>query len=281
MMDQPMTTLGPAPVRFEPAAADDLPTSIMAPDGAVAMSTHKLQVWYGDQEALSPTTLSFPEHQITALIGASGSGKSTFLRCLNRMNDGIATVHGEIMYRDTDINAASANVYRVRTHIGMVFQRPNPFARSIRDNVTLALREHGMRDRQLLAERLEQSLRGAALWDEVKDVLDRSALELSGGQQQRLCIARALALRPDVLLLDEPASALDPIATLQIESTLQELRDQYTIIIVTHNMEQARRLSDNTAFFHQGHVREYARTADLFTTPRVGVTSDYIEGKFG
>lgn len=246
-----------------------------------ALTTENLQVFYGDNHAMHDASLEFPRYRITALIGASGSGKSTYLRCLNRMNDTIATVKGKIIYRDTNINSKKINVYEVRKHISMVFQRPNPFAKSIRENITFALRRNGIKDKQELAYRVENSLKSAALWDEVKDDLDKSALALSGGQQQRLCIARCVAMKPDILLLDEPASALDPISTAKIEETLKELRKSYTIIIVTHNMQQASRIADYTAFFHMGHVLEYDKTEKIFTNPQIKATEDYISGNFG
>ncbi|GEP24039.1 phosphate ABC transporter ATP-binding protein PstB [Lentilactobacillus diolivorans] len=246
-----------------------------------AMTTENLQVFYGDNHAMHDASLQFSRYRITALIGASGSGKSTYLRCLNRMNDRIATVKGKIMYRDMDINSPKINVYEVRKHISMVFQRPNPFAKSIRENITFALKRNGIKDKTELEERVESSLKAAALWDEVKDELDKSALALSGGQAQRLCIARCVAMKPDILLLDEPASALDPISTAKIEETLQQLRKNYSIIIVTHNMQQASRIADYTAFFHMGHVLEYDRTEKIFTNPQIKATEDYISGNFG
>lgn len=246
-----------------------------------ALSTKDLQVYYGDNHALFDANMDFPRDKITALIGASGCGKSTFLRCLNRMNDKVARVDGKIMYRNVDINSQKINVYEVRKHIGMVFQRPNPFAKSIRENITFALKNAGITNKDELDERLEQSLKGAALWDEVKDNLNKSALALSGGQQQRLCIARSIAMRPDVLLLDEPASALDPISTSKIEETLQTLRKDYSIIIVTHNLQQASRISDYTAFLHLGHIIEYNSTVNVFTNPKMKATEDYVSGNFG
>ncbi|MFC6175634.1 phosphate ABC transporter ATP-binding protein PstB [Companilactobacillus huachuanensis] len=246
-----------------------------------ALSTKNLQVYYGDNHAIFDANMDFPRYKITALIGASGCGKSTFLRCLNRMNDKVARVDGNIMYRNVDINSPKINVYEVRQHIGMVFQRPNPFAKSIRENIIFPLRNTGIKSNDELEERLEQSLRGAALWDEVKDDLNKSALALSGGQQQRLCIARSIAMHPDVLLLDEPASALDPISTSKIEETLQILKKDYSIIIVTHNLQQASRISDYTAFLHLGHIVEYNSTANVFTKPKMQATDDYVSGNFG
>ncbi|CAH1854099.1 phosphate ABC transporter ATP-binding protein PstB [Convivina praedatoris] len=247
----------------------------------VAIATKGLQVRYGDKLALSEGDLSFERYKITSLIGASGSGKSTFLRSLNRMNDDVATVSGKIMYRGLDINSADIDVYEMRRHIGMVFQRPNPFAKSIYDNITFALTQRGRYTKEQLDEIVETSLKQAALWDQVKDELNKSALALSGGQAQRLVIARALALKPDILLLDEPSSALDPISSAQVEDTLLELKKDYTIIIVTHNMQQAARISDYTAFFHMGRAIEYDLTRKIFTRPKVALTNDYISGNFG
>ncbi|WP_423245978.1 phosphate ABC transporter ATP-binding protein PstB [Periweissella cryptocerci] len=250
-------------------------------DAEIALETKDLKVFYGNNEALSEGDLQFERYKITSLIGASGSGKSTFLRSLNRMNDTVATVKGNIMYRGIDINSKEVDVYEMRRHVGMVFQRPNPFAKSIRDNITFALKQRGMKDKAQLEEIVETSLKQAALWDQVKDDLGKSALALSGGQQQRLVIARAIAMKPDILLLDEPASALDPISTSQIEDTLLELKEKYTIVIVTHNMQQAARISDYTAFFHMGKVLEYDETRKIFTRPKVEITNDYISGNFG
>lgn len=247
----------------------------------IGLSTEDLQVFYGDYHAMYDGNLQFPKNAITAMIGASGSGKSTFLRCLNRMNDDIATVKGKIVYQGIDINAPEINVYEMRKHVGMVFQRPNPFAKSIFKNIAYPLQKAGIKSKVELKERVEKSLRQAALWEEVKDDLNRSALALSGGQQQRLCIARALAMNPDVLLLDEPASALDPISTGKLEQALFELKNQYTIIMVTHSMQQASRTSDYTAFFHMGHVLEFDRTERIFTKPHIQATEDYISGNFG
>ncbi|MFD1485837.1 phosphate ABC transporter ATP-binding protein PstB [Lacticaseibacillus baoqingensis] len=255
---------------------------LVEPTGDAALTTENLAVYYGGvHQALFDANLKFAPHTITALIGASGSGKSTFLRSLNRMNDKLAKVTGKIMYQGVDLNSAAANVYAVRSQLGMVFQRPNPFAKSIRANIEFALKAHGIKDKQHLAASVESSLKGAALWDEVKDVLDDSAMALSGGQQQRLCIARAIAMQPEILLLDEPASALDPLSTSKIEETLVELAKQFTIIIVTHNMQQATRISQYCAFFHLGHVMEYDQTDRLFTQPHLAITNDYVTGSFG
>ena len=256
---------------------------ITFPEKELALETKDLHVYYGQKEAIKGIDMKFEKNKITALIGPSGCGKSTFLRSLNRMNDtiDIAKVTGQILYEGVDVNASNINVYEMRKHIGMVFQRPNPFAKSITDNITFALKQHGMRDKEKLAEVVETSLKQAALWDEVKDDLKNSALSLSGGQQQRLVIARAIAMKPDILLLDEPASALDPISSAKIEDTLMELKKEYTIIIVTHNMQQASRISDYTAFFHTGKVLEYDLTRKIFTRPKVQMTIDYVNGNFG
>ncbi len=242
-----------------------------------------LCLWYGQAQALKNVSVDIEEHSITALIGPSGCGKSTFLKTLNRMNDlipGVKTT-GEVRYRDGDIFAPGTDVNRLRKNIGMVFQKPNPFPMSIYDNVAYGPRTHGVKSRAKLDDVVEKSLRGAAIWDEVKDRLKKSALGLSGGQQQRLCIARALAVEPDVLLMDEPTSALDPISTSKIEELAMELKDRYTIIIVTHNMQQAVRISDNTAFFLLGELIEYGNTQRLFEQPRDKRTEDYITGRFG
>lgn len=248
-----------------------------------AMETDKLSVFYGKKEAIQKISLSFPENCVTALIGPSGCGKSTYLRSLNRMNDEIegCRTEGSIIYKGIDINSSAANVFEVRKQIGMVFQRPNPFAKSIYNNIAYGPRHHGIKNKQQLDQIVEDSLRKAALWDEVKDKLHRSALALSGGQQQRLCIARALAMQPEVLLLDEPASALDPVSTGKIEELIGELKKDYSIIIVTHNMQQAARISDYTAFFYMGHLIESGKTNRIFTNPRNEKTEQYISGNFG
>ncbi|MDR0899614.1 MAG: phosphate ABC transporter ATP-binding protein PstB [Lactobacillaceae bacterium] len=247
-----------------------------------AIETKDLTVTYdGLKYAMNPATIAFEKNKITSLIGGSGSGKSTFLRSLNRMNDDVATVGGQILYQGVDLNAPEIDVFEVRKRIGMVFQRPNPFAKSIYDNITFALTQRGKYSRVELDEIVETSLKNAALWDQVKDSLDKSALQLSGGQQQRLVIARALALKPDILLLDEPASALDPKSTMQIEETLVNLKNNYSIIIVTHNMQQAARISDYTAFFNMGKLIEYDLTRKIFTRPKVKLTDDYVSGNFG
>ncbi|MCG8531088.1 MAG: phosphate ABC transporter ATP-binding protein PstB [Desulfovibrionales bacterium] len=242
-----------------------------------------LHFFYGDFQALEDISLDFAENQVTALIGPSGCGKSTFLRCLNRMNDLIpgARAEGEIVLDGVAVNAPKVDVVELRRRVGMVFQKPNPFPKTIFENVAYGLRVNGLSDKAYLSRKVEESLKSAALWDEVKDRLDTSALGLSGGQQQRLCIARALAVEPEVLLMDEPASALDPIATQKIEELIFELKKQYTIIIVTHSMQQAARVSDNTAFFYMGKLIEHGDTETMFTRPAMKQTEDYITGRFG
>ena len=240
-------------------------------------------LWYGPTQALKNISIRIPEKSITALIGPSGCGKSTFLKTLDRMNDLIPTVKitGEVKYRGQNIFDPSVDVNELRRQIGMVFQKPNPFPMSIYDNIAYGPRTHGIRAKARLDEIVEQSLRDAAIWDEVKDRLKKSALGLSGGQQQRLCIARALAVQPDVLLMDEPTSALDPISTSKIEELAIGLKDHYTIIIVTHNMQQAVRISDQTAFFLLGELVEYGDTEQMFAQPKDKRTEDYITGRFG
>ena len=240
-------------------------------------------LWYGPTQALKNISIRIPEKSITALIGPSGCGKSTFLKTLDRMNDLIPTVKitGEVKYRGKNIFDPSVDVNELRRQIGMVFQKPNPFPMSIYDNIAYGPRTHGIRAKARLDEIVEQSLRDAAIWDEVKDRLKKSALGLSGGQQQRLCIARALAVQPDVLLMDEPTSALDPISTSKIEELAISLKDRYTVIIVTHNMQQAVRISDQTAFFLLGELVEYGDTEKMFSQPKDKRTEDYITGRFG
>ena len=242
-----------------------------------------LNLWYGAHHALHDVNIEIPEHEITALIGPSGCGKSTFLKTLNRMNDLVEgiRIEGEINYAGQNIYDPSVDTTWLRKQIGMVFQKANPFPMSIYDNVAYGPRTHGIRSKVKLDEIVEESLRGAAIWDEVKDRLKKSALGLSGGQQQRLCIARALAVKPDVLLMDESTSALDPISTSKIEDLAAELKKDYTIIIVTHNMQQAARISDKTAFFLLGEVIEYGETGQVFSLPRDKRTEDYITGRFG
>ncbi len=240
-------------------------------------------LWYSQTQALKNININIEEKSITALIGPSGCGKSTFLKTLNRMNDLVPGVKitGDIKYRGKDIFSPDTDVNELRREIGMVFQKPNPFPMSIYDNIAYGPRTHGVRNKAKLDDIVERSLRGAAIWDEVKDRLKKSALGLSGGQQQRLCIARALAVEPDVLLMDEPTSALDPISTSKIEDLAIELKKKYTIIIVTHNMQQAVRISDNTAFFLLGDLIEYGNTEKMFESPEDKRTEDYITGRFG
>lgn len=264
-------------------AARAFPQLAQQEERRVAMKTESVSVYYGEKLAVDGVSLSFPEKCVTSLIGPSGCGKSTFLRSLNRMNDEIAgcKIEGEILYKGINLNQSAANVFEIRKRIGMVFQKPNPFAKSIFDNVAYGPRHHGVKNKAELQRIVEESLRKAALWDEVKDKLQQSALALSGGQQQRLCIARALAIKPDVLLLDEPASALDPVSTGKIEELILDLAKEYTIIIVTHNMQQAARISDYTAFFYMGKLIEYGKTDQMFTNPSLQQTEDYISGHFG
>ena len=242
-----------------------------------------LDLWYGAHQTLHSVSMDIPEKSITAFIGPSGCGKSTFLKTLNRMNDLVPGVKitGEVRYRGEDIYAPGTDVCRLRREIGMVFQKPNPFPMSIYDNIAYGPRTHGIRSKARLDELVERSLRGAAIWDEVKDRLKKNALGLSGGQQQRLCIARALAVEPAVLLMDEPTSALDPISTARIEELTMELKERYTIVIVTHNMQQAVRISDRTAFFLLGELVEYGATEQVFSAPAEKRTEDYITGRFG
>ena len=242
-----------------------------------------LDLWYGAHQALHSVSMDIPEKSITAFIGPSGCGKSTFLKTLNRMNDLVPGVKitGEVRYWGEDIYAPGTDVCRLRREIGMVFQKPNPFPMSIYDNIAYGPRTHGIRSKTRLDELVERSLRGAAIWDEVKDRLKKNALGLSGGQQQRLCIARALAVEPAVLLMDEPTSALDPISTSRIEELTMELKERYTIVIVTHNMQQAVRISDRTAFFLLGELVEYGATEQVFSAPAEKRTEDYITGRFG
>ena len=248
----------------------------------VKLSIKNLDLFYGDNQALKDINIDIKENKVTALIGPSGCGKSTFLRTLNRMKDLIENVtikrkievDGEDIYQTED-------VIKLRTKVGMVFQKPNPFPMSIYDNIAYGPRIHGIRDKKILDKIVEESLRGAAIWDEVKDRLKTSALGLSGGQQQRICIARAIAMKPEVILMDEPTSALDPISTSKVEELIEELKKDYTIVIVTHNMQQAARISDDTAFFLNGVLVEYSETKDMFTAPKDKRTEDYITGRFG
>ncbi|SES92882.1 phosphate ABC transporter ATP-binding protein PstB [Anaerobranca gottschalkii] len=246
-------------------------------------SARNLEIYYGKDQIIKGVDIDIEENEVTAIIGPSGCGKSTFLKTLNRMIDTISNskVLGEISYRGQNIYDEKTNVVTLRQHVGMVFQKPNPFPKSIYENIAFGPKIHGIRDKKKLDEIVEKSLRAAALWDEVKDKLNTSAFSLSGGQQQRLCIARALAVEPDVLLMDEPCSALDPIATARIEDLIIGLKEKYTIIIVTHNMQQAARISQKTAFFLNGHIIEYGDTAQIFTKPKNSKTEDYITGRFG
>lgn len=247
------------------------------------IQVNDLCLWYGSHQALKNINIDIEPKSITSLIGPSGCGKSTFLKTLNRMNDLIPGVRitGSVMCSGTDIFHPSVDVNELRRHVGMVFQKPNPFPMSIYDNIAYGPRTHGVRSKAKLDDIVERSLRGAAIWDEVKDRLKKNALGLSGGQQQRLCIARALAVEPDILLMDEPTSALDPISTSKIEELAIELREKYTIVIVTHNMQQAVRISDSTAFFLLGELVEYGRTEEIFSQPKDKRTEDYITGRFG
>ena len=247
------------------------------------LSVENLCLWYGSHQALKDINIEIPEKSITALIGPSGCGKSTFLKTLDRMNDLIPDVKitGSVLYKGEDIFDASVDVSELRRQVGMVFQKPNPFPMSIYDNIAYGPRTHGVRSKAKLDDIVEQSLRQAAIWDEVKDRLKKSALGMSGGQQQRLCIARALAVQPEVLLMDEPTSALDPISTSKIEDLAVELKKDYTIVMVTHNMQQAARISDKTAFFLLGELVEYGETEQIFSMPKDKRTEDYITGRFG
>jgi phosphate transport system ATP-binding protein len=263
----------------------DLPMgeSIAKIDGRVKMRTRGLNVYYSGVRAIKNVSVELPEHQVTALMGPSGCGKSTFLRALNRMHDltPSAKVTGEVLLDGKNVYDSQTDVVSLRQRVGMVFQRPNPFPKTNFENVAYGLRVLGMRGRSEIAEIVERSLRGAALWDEVKDRLNESSLGLSGGQQQRLCIARALAVEPEVILMDEPASALDPIATLKIEELVQQLKQRYTIAIVTHNLQQAGRVSDYTGFFLTGNLIEFAPTTQIFSRPQDKRTEDFITGRFG
>lgn len=248
----------------------------------VKLSIKNLDLFYGDNQALKDINIDIKENKVTALIGPSGCGKSTFLRTLNRMNDLIenVTIKGKIEVDGEDIYQTE-DVIKLSTKVGMVFQKPNPFPMSIYDNIAYGPRIHGIRDKKILDKIVEESLRGAAIWDEVKDRLKTSALGLSGGQQQRICIARAIAMKPEVILMDEPTSALDPISTSKVEELIEELKKDYTIVMVTHNMQQAARISDDTAFFLNGVLVEYSETKDMFTAPKDKRTEDYITGRFG
>lgn len=272
-------------------ASPVLPTDPNAPPvvapgldmGPSVFSARDLNLWYGDNQALRDINLDVAENRVTAFIGPSGCGKSTLLRCFNRLNDLVddCRIEGQVMLNGQDINADAIDVAELRRNVGMVFQKPNPFPKSIYENVAYGLRVQGMNRRRQLDEAVEWALRGAALWDEVKDRLDDSGLSLSGGQQQRLVIARAIAVEPQVILLDEPCSALDPISTLKVEELIHDLAKKFTIIIVTHNMQQAARVSDYTAFMYMGSLVEFGETDQVFTNPRAKATEDYITGRYG
>jgi phosphate transport system ATP-binding protein len=252
-------------------------------DSEMCLDVKNLKLFYGEAQALKDISFQMKKNRVTAFIGPSGCGKSTLLRCFNRMNDLVdsARVEGEIILDGKNIYDPEVDVTALRQRVGMVFQKPNPFPMSIFENVAYGLRLQGFKKRRLLEEKVEWALKGAALWDEVKDRLDESALGLSGGQQQRLVIARAIAIEPEILLLDEPASALDPISTLKIEELISELKSQYTILIVTHNMQQAARVSDETAFMYLGEMIEFGKTDRIFTNPKMKQTEDYITGRYG
>ncbi len=278
----------PAAVTRRPVAVPQTPASSpngrAAPAGDTVIDIDHLDFFYGTSQALNDISLSIEHHKVTAFIGPSGCGKSTLLRCLNRMNDlidGTRVGRGTIKIHGVDINQPEVDVIELRKRVGMVFQKSNPFPKSIYENITYGLRLQGLNDKSRLDAIVEKSLRGAALWDEVKDRLSESGLGLSGGQQQRLCIARAIAVEPEVILMDEPCSALDPVATAKVEELIQELRQRYCIVIVTHNMQQAARCSDRTAFFYLGRLIEYADTRDIFTNPANPQTEAYVSGRFG
>jgi phosphate transport system ATP-binding protein len=260
------------------------PESAIVVNEPPAFEVKNLSLWYGDKPAIKDVTIDLPSKTVTAIIGPSGCGKSTFLRCLNRMHELVPRTRmaGRVLFRGENLYGAGVDPAVVRRRVGMIFQKSNPFPTlSIADNVIVGLKLNGVRNRRVLNERLEKSLRMAALWDEVKNDLDKPGVSLSGGQQQRLCIARAIAVEPEVVLMDEPASALDPIATMKIEELIRQLSADYTIVIVTHNMQQASRVSDVTAFFYMGHLIEFDETGKLFTNPKEKQTEDYITGRFG
>jgi phosphate transport system ATP-binding protein len=267
----------------KPAPPLPAPANEPVPTTEPLIVTRNLSLFYGASQALKNVSFDIPERLVTAFIGPSGCGKSTLLRCYNRMNDLIDGVRldGDVKIAGQDINAKDVDVIELRKRVGMVFQRSNPFPKSIYENIAYALRLHGIKSRSELDAIVESSLRGAALWDEAKDRLHTSAMGLSGGQQQRLCIARAIAIRPEIILMDEPASALDPIATAKIEDLILDLKKEFTIVIVTHNMQQAARISDFTAFFYLGELIEYDNTAKIFTNPAKKQTEDYVTGRFG
>lgn len=262
---------------------EDNGTNANNSEKSIVFKTTNLNLWYGKHHALKNINLDIYENGISAIIGPSGCGKSTYIKTLNRLVELIPIVRttGKVLYRSKNIFDKSYGVEELRTSVGMVFQKPNPFPKSIYDNVAYGPRIHGIRDKKIVDQIVEQSLKGAAIWDEVKDRLNKNAYELSGGQQQRLCIARCLAIEPDVILMDEPTSALDPISTLKIEELVQTLKQKYSIVIVTHNLQQAARISDHTAFFLNGELIEYSDTDRLFSTPSDKRTEDYITGRFG
>lgn len=266
-----------------PTTTTQTKNNLNTTENNIVYDTRQLNLWYGNHHALKNIDLAIQENEVTAIIGPSGCGKSTYIKTLNRMVELVPSVKtsGQIIYRDRNILDANYGVEELRTKVGMVFQKPNPFPKSIYDNIAYGPRIHGIKNKKVLDEIVEQSLRGAAIWDEVKDRLNDNAYSLSGGQQQRICIGRALAIEPDVILMDEPTSALDPISTLKIEELVQELKQNYSIIIVTHNMQQAARISDKTAFFLNGEVVEYDKTDTIFSTPSDKRTEDYISGRFG
>ncbi len=288
---RPASASVPAPEDKTPVRLPAAPRPSATVPGAASMATSQVIVdinhvdfFYGATQALNDITLAIEAKKVTAFIGPSGCGKSTLLRCLNRMNDlidGTRVARGTIQIHGVDIYEPDVDVIELRKRVGMVFQKSNPFPKSIYENITFGLRLQGRNDKAVLDEVVEKSLRGAALWDEVKDRLHTSGLGLSGGQQQRLCIARAIAVEPEIILMDEPCSALDPVATGKVEELIQELRSRYTIVIVTHNMQQAARCSDRTAFFYLGRLIEYADTRDIFTNPANPQTEAYVSGRFG
>jgi phosphate transport system ATP-binding protein len=284
MADQEMKTTAPdTGLRIKTEVKPQQPQPGAPRDSAPDIVCQAVNLAYGDNHTLHDITMDIEDRRVTAFIGPSGCGKSTLLRCFNRMNDLIDNVRiwGDIKVKGLDVNAHTTDVIEVRRRVGMVFQKSNPFPKSIFENVVYGLRIAGIGDKATLDEACERSLKGAALWDEVKDRLDESGLGLSGGQMQRLCIARAIAVEPEVLLMDEPCSALDPIATLKIEELIYQLKEKYTIVIVTHNLQQAARVSDKTAFFWLGRLVEFGATAEMFTAPRDKLTEDYITGRFG
>lgn len=282
-MNSQATNASPIRVSLNQTAGSEGKEALLMANETPKIQVNDLNLYYGQDQALKNICLTIPEKKVTAFIGPSGCGKSTLLRCFNRMNDLVdnVTITGEMIMDGIDINDPKINVAELRRQVGMVFQKPNPFPKSIYENVAYGLRLQGINDRQTLDKVVEKSLKGAALWDEVKDRLNESAMGMSGGQQQRLVIARAIAIEPEVILLDEPASALDPISTLKIEELINELKDQYTIVIVTHNMQQAARVSDYTAFMYMGELIEFGATDQLFTNPGVKQTEDYITGRYG